>query len=218
MTSNAVTAEPSVFTAYLCAARTAAASKSGGSTRNSDESVLPQVKNLLHKLEESVRAEKLAKASLRHASRETARLVRSLQASGAKSFWIAHRLTRALGLPATLEARRRLAHALRQRALRFATRCRRKVEDAHGTAPTAAVPSEAIEKGGLEMPKEAERRLVKRVTEIFEEVEDEASKLSGGAADEDELDEDEDDESDDDNSSKDDEDRPTSRRRRSRRY
>ncbi len=180
----------------------------------------PAVEDLFRSLEASVRSEQRAKiheqrakAHARRARDRVARLVRGLQVSGVKSSRIAHRVVMALGLPTTLEARRRLARSLRQRALRFATACRRNVEGVHGTASAAAIRSDAIEKEAA-MPKQEqpERKLVKRVTEIFEQEVDEAAGLAG----EDEADEDE--ESDDDHADEAKDRPPTSRRRRSRRY
>ncbi len=115
------------------------------------------VEGLLHALEESVRAEQMAKARLRLTTERVAQLVRRLQSVGLKSFVIAGRVARTLGLSPTVETQRRIASRLRQRASRV-TRRRGIVSGAHGEAEVAA---------------KAEPKLIRRVVTTEYEVDPE---------------------------------------------
>src|SRR5712664_2031095 len=122
-------------------------------------SASPDRRTLLHQLERAIRMEQRARARSRSAGDRVVRLVRKLKASGLKSTLMALPACAAMGLPPTVEHRKRIASYLRLRLSR-ATKGRGFRSAERGRPEVAAVESDEMKKDGVQMGK---GRLIKRV-------------------------------------------------------
>jgi hypothetical protein len=144
--------------------------------------VRPDVAALVEKLVRALRAEDVARAGVRSAVAEQARLIGELRALGLPSTRIAHRVASANGTVLSVEARKRFAARLRQRLSRV-TRGHGDLTAPHGQSPSADARSESRQEV-IQMPK-----IVKRVTTIETYAEPDEPDESEDAESEDEADE-----------------------------